>query len=1372
MFGGLQIKGASASKDADDEPAPTPETSFPAAPAAAMSSFGFINAGAPELAPTAAAPEVSSFSFLNPAAPEPVPSSATPASPAAATSGFSFMVQESTTPTIKAAAENPVPTASAGFDFMHLMGTPGVSETTTPAAAVEETAIPTISEETPAAPAVQSGFSFLSTATPAVPLEGSRAVAPPNTIHSRTNSVSSASSALSAPSLPPVPAPNPMPTQTGGLIAGAGVSFGTSSAKPRIKKKKSRASKIGIGANHSDTITTATSPAPAVPTPSVVPDDNKSPRNAALEATNRAEAFMQAKAIDEAKASIKTTSKTTSSAAALSTETVPDYEIRPTESTDEVLTAAKEAAEQAKILQHQQKGKGGGFMGTFFKGFRPSSTSMTSSGSMGNSSKHSVGSQSVGSNSSANAIDRLAKEQQAMKQAMAKRQLEQHREQKQSTISQSVEEDNDDAVVSTSVGSYTPTAPEPMEYKPVTATADAVAKSTISEGSTFAPASIPTQKSAFGFDVPLYGAPQQSVQASVAPTVKLNNTPKDKFEHHQDYFSESVNRAMKRVEDARNLKNGLLEERFVALAKDRFAVREIEQIEELLQASIDEEDYEQADELGQKLDSHKREKSEVESMLANNKKALEKLESESKSLGELVISCFEDLALRLEDLKKTELAGEKKDDNETLTQYASISKQLSAEHERLQQDLKHLERDEQLVGEERKELEDSIKDQTGEIEIQKDEASSKLTEVEQEIEELRKAVQMKQKEAADLRTKMFGFEDSISKVRVKFSRQLTRVDKKEISLKESRNEWEIENEQHKRQNDAHDLQVKTHSDTLLAREELMDILDSELRLSKEFSEIIPTQLGFMEDKSESEGKDGDDEGSLAQLKANVVKCEGAIGVAKKTLKMASMEIQNLQNERGVLEVRIPELETQKKLAAAGRDFKAAGKFSKEIKDATARIKKCEEDLDGDAKIKKAFAEENLRQLDLELLEAKEVADAMEKCSGKKRMEILAKKISQLVKEKVIKCGESRSDEKNVKSVAARVLDGQIMILKGEGFELGSKYGGWGELMKSIDLDDGSQYLVGKVDEIDQEGEGKPGARLTSEERLEKAKELLAKCSVIEGKVLDAAERENFEAAGELQEILDKINAEIEELNITDEECLMLAQADTTVDTAPSEQQNQGREDEEKYGLIDEERFEKAKELMTKQSELEQKVEEAVEKDDFDAAEDLQTSIDHISAELMELNITDEERHLFTAEGGSTDVVPPTQEGAEATEGDSADAVSPAQEDAEAREGDSADVVSPAQEDAEAIKGDSADVVSAAQEDAEATATATATATVTATVTVTVGEEEEEKKDIDEENTSDLDDEKLANGKDSSAEKEDTRDIENEDIQPTLNEEAE
>ncbi|VEU34524.1 unnamed protein product [Pseudo-nitzschia multistriata] len=1290
MFGGLEIKGAS-SPDAGDAPDNTPDTKGPEAgeQPPAVSSFGFMNAGPAAPGPAPAAP-VSSFSFMNsapavapekpqssppgaaagssfsfmnasPAAPEPTPMSPANAAPAAApaASGFSFMASEPTTPkaeppVVESPSEVPpaspamgmatttatttttaTATASSGFDFMNSMAAP--AETMAPpAGAVGDTIIPTIAEEAPAAPPVVSGFSFLSdTAAPPTASEGTDPQQPdlPTAIHTRTNSHNSISSALSTPSLSSAPTPSPaVPAMTtAGGIAGAGITFGTSSSKPRIKKKKLRSQKIGIGASQSDATTTADAPVPT-PAPAPPATEVKSARDEALEATKKAEAFMQSKAMEAAKSAERKPPP-----AATTTESVQNLGLEPSASTDEILAAAQEAAEKAKILQYQQTGKSsGGFMGTFFKGFR-ASPSTVGSAPMANSSKHSVGSSS---NGSASGMDRLAKEQEVAKQAIAQRQLLQ---QQQDAVSKTIKEedqDDDEVVVTTSVAtSVVSTKPEevatpaePIKFTPAT-------PSSASGISSFVPATIPSPfkpSATTSFKpaaAPNYGGIKVgAAPAPAQPKKRTSNTPKDIFEGYQEYFSQAVDTAMKKVEDARNTKKGLLEERFVALAKDRFATRELEQIEELQQVAIEEEDYEQADELGQMLDAHQREKSEVANMLKSNELALERLEAEKTSLGGIISSCFQDLASRLEELKNKELANEKQDDNETLTQYAAISKQLSDEHERLQQDLKHLERDEKLVAEERKELEGSINEQTGEIETEKEEAGTKLKEVEEEIEELRKLVESKQKEAANLRTKMFGFEDSIAKVRVKFARQLNRVNNKEMTVKQNRREWEIENDQYTKQKEAHDLQVESHSNALLVHEELLNTLESELKLSREFSEFTPAQLGFMEEESEAEEKDSSNEGSLAQLKANVVKCEGAVDAAKKSLKATTSAIQNLETERDGLAARIPELETQKKAAAAARDFKSAGKFSKEIKDATSRIQECEQELNGDAKAKKSAAEETLRQLDLDLLEAKKIADAEEKLSGEKRMATLSKKIEQLTKEKKERCGDASSEGNSVKCVGARLLESQIKMLMAEGSELGSKYGGWGDLVTSIGLED----APGGVDSNESEANGGTsetakemvGSKLSEEElqaRLAKAKELIAKSAKLEEMVQEAADRDDYEAAGELQEEVDKINSEIEEMNITDEECELLAQEETLLGPDPP------AKEEEECGLTTEERVAKARELTTKQSELEQQVEAAAEIEDFEKAEEHQTSLDQINSELEELNLTDAERELLAKE---------------------------------------------------------------------------------------------------------------------------------------------
>ena len=1131
MFGGLDIKGTS-SKDAEDDRTEAATS----APTTATSSFGFMNVGAAPEPPTASpAPAASSFSFLNSApAPSQDPELDTTSVPvsAATSSGFSFMMQEPSSgvasgPTadeVASASTVPAPitttntVTSSGFDFIASPTNDGLG-----ADSVVEETTQTIPEEA-VAPVVSSGFSFLS---------GDNNNSAP---------ISSTSSVVSAPSPTPIrksfgleEATTSMTTSTG-LPAGAGITFGTSAKRNVVKKKKMRSSKIGVNSNYNDTSTapplsnttpTAAATPPLTTTPANTAED-KSSRDGAAEATQRAEAFMQSKAIEEAQAKVTTSP-----------------ELQPTASTDDVLEAAKAAADEAIKLQQNKQQNQKGFMGTFFKGFRasPIPTTIATTHKRGDSSHGSLGSSthSYGSNAAASGMDRVTKEQQVMKHAMAERQLQQQQQSKRSYSYNSTDtNDNDDDTkveVTTSAAGY---KPEPIENVAAGGSAT-TGFSFITSNDKLTSESRPSLKQFTPSVPPVYSYPKN---VSLEP--KKRNTPKEIFEDHQEFFAQSVNRAMVQIKDARSEQNMLSENRFLALAKDRLATQQIEQLEQQLQDAIDEEDYEQADQLGQELDGHKREKHEVALMLQNINESLSQLEYCKAQLGETVAHCFENLAVRLKELKEKEAANERKNDDEQFTQFASISKQLSAEKERIQQYSKHLEREEEHVSEERKELEDSIKEQTCEIETQKEEVSKNLEEVESEIDELRKTLDKKVKEAANLRTRKFGFEDSISKVRVKFSRQLSRVDKKEREMKLSRNEWKAEHEQHKRQKEAHDLQVQTHSDTLLSHEELKKTLESELKLSKQFSQIIPTQLRYIEEESQAEQAEIDDEEALAQFQADVVKCEGAASSAKQTLKIATEAIQKLQSEHDNILQRIPELEKHKKAAAAKRDFKAAGKASKEIKEAESRIKNIEDELNGDAEIKKASAEDVLHQLDSDLLKARDIAEEKERLSGEKLMTSLAKIIAQLVVEKKENCSDCSSEENSVKGVGARVLEGQILVLKAEGNDLGRKYGKWEELMENIGLAGGDSSIIeerAKDDSYNLRVEEKServvqDCGLTSEEceeRLAKVKFLLDKINEAEEKVQEAAKREEYDEAAEFQDISDTLQAELTELSVTDEE---------------------------------------------------------------------------------------------------------------------------------------------------------------------------------------------------------------------------------------------
>lgn len=1110
MFGGLEVKADDEKKEGNG--------------AASASAFGFLNAsptGAP--APSADPVAGSGFSFLNPSTPQPEVSEPAPAE--VTSSGFSFLQETPPTTTEPATTVDTENTAAAASGFSFLIPSPDKAPT------------PEDAEVKPPSPALppataNSAFNFLSGASQ----DEEDAEPAPMPSVSITSAASVASSVVSGPSplstAPPnvldiptglsMPTVNATTTSTGppGLPTGAGVTFGTAN-KPVVRKKKSRAQKVGMGLSAVTNSSPPKAPAPT-PAPKKVesPQSSSETRDAAVEAQRRAEEFMNKKSLAETMQ--PTTTKPPTPSLSIPTYDEEPPEVPPSTSTDEEVARAQRAAEEAqKISVAGKEPSRGGFMGTFFKGFGGSSSSINK-GSGHSAPNKAPPSPTLG-------VDNVTKKQQEMKRAAAERQMEMQR--------QSTTDEGDVAaptVETSHVGSY---QPEPIvEPKP--------SPPSMSITSAFKPAEIPTK-------------PAPIVVRELAPTPRKKKTAKQAFEEYQALFAQSAHRAMQQVEAVRSQQKMLTEERFVAIAKQRLSTQQIEQTEVQLQLAVDNEDYELADQLGQVIESHNRERAEVASVLDNIAKALEQLESQKALVVNGVATCFDNLAVHIKDLQENQNSRDRDSDAETLNQFGLISKQLSAEQERLNQDLKLLERDAQQIAEERKEVESAISEQSGAYEKQKDDAKEKLGTVEEEIAELRRQLEAKSKIAAGLRTEVHGLEDSISRVRVKFSRQLSRVDKKEKDAKDSRVDWESEMVAHKRQKEAHDLQVQSHSEALLEHDSLMKIMETELTLCKELAGMVSTKLGFMlSDSKSKEAEDAENEGNLAQLQANVVKCEAACSEAKILFKASKAAVAKLETEHSILTARIPQLEEEKKSAAAKRDFKAASKASKEIKDSTTRLRECEEELAGESAEKLAATEQELARLLTELERTRKIAEKEEKVSGLARMQELAGQIKSLVATQKELCGEASSGDNTVKGVGSFVLESQIKALKDEGEELGSKFGGWSELVKDILFTDGGS-TIDESPAVEVEASPPPPQfiddGLTSEERIAKVRALMKRIEEAEPLLEAAVEREDYDEAARLQEIFENAQSELENMNLTEEESMV---AFNEEEAAPTEAEDE------------------------------------------------------------------------------------------------------------------------------------------------------------------------------------------------------------------------
>ena len=1224
MFGGLEIKGASA-KD-DDKGNDAMGTSTAAAPSA----FSFMNVAPSrgeetpaELAPAA----MSSFAFLNAApvegANEPETTTSTTTG-SAAVSAFDFMqTPASSTPAASEPSQvesSPSPALGmSGFSFLN-PSPPEQDSSGGDAARVLKTLEPLpakdASSETPSAPA-QSAFSFM---TSPAETATANATSAPSASSSSMPSTESVLPDLSQPALTsssPVPPPmtsesptplsaSPLPVQasappsTSAVPAGSGVVFAAppTGVKKVIKKRKGRAQRVGMGATAAPSNLSVPSPAAKPPLPQQLQEDSsENTRDAAAEAAKRAEEFMNQKAMEQAKQQEQQQTQQqppppqrVRSYGSNDSEDIPP--IMPSASTDEVVAAAQKAAVEAQAQMAQKTSSlGGRIMGGIFKGFgggsgHASIGSISSTGSGANAGRRTGSPSATSAMSKAKAAPPLPAPAPIASVPSA----------------------------ATAPKGMTTVQPEAKKFEPPP-TATAAAGTPVCGFQP--PAPTPTLLSSFQATTPPTGIALPASTAAPPPKVQ---TPIDVMNDLLAKFSVSVTNAMSQVSTVRAQRKLLLEERFVALAKERLATQQISQAETQLQTAAEEEDYELADQLGQVIQAHENERAEVTRFLQVIAEKLEQLESTKRVVIGGVASCFETVHTQLVDLKEEQTSQETKDDSEAMKQFSTISKQLSIEHERLQQDLKHLERDESLVAEERKELEDAISEQSGVYEKQRDDTKDQIEQNEAEMEELRKQLKLKQDETARLRSDLYGCEDSISKVRVKFNRQLNRVSKKETSLAENRRDWEFEHAGYERQKEAHELQVQTHSQALIAREKFVRSISSEVNLAEEWTAMVQSQLDFCEDdegdgnsqKGEATNGEGDDgangtsTSSLAQMQATVVKWEAAVSDAKVKLRAATTALENLEREHESLVGRLPELEQTKKEAAAKRDFKAASKASKEIKDFKARLDIVAQELAGDASQRKESAEEELKELDAKLVEAKRAAQEQEQIASKAKMTQLALKLAalhNLVKQrkqhhaqengKVEKDGSGTGDspsggdkqsnestsppQNSVNEIGVQVLEAQIRALTQEGESLGEKFGGWEQLIRehlprdvpSKDNEAGTALeIVPATASADSNNESEvsspakqddeklpsaaPSPAMTKEERVAKVKQLMQRIAEAEQALEDAVSQEDYDRAAELDTVFQDLKNELEAMDLTPEETeLALSDSVATPDAPES-----------------------------------------------------------------------------------------------------------------------------------------------------------------------------------------------------------------------------
>ena len=792
--------------------------------------------------------------------------------------------------------------------------------------------------------------------------------------------------------------------------------------------------------------------------------------------------------------------------------------------------------------------------------------------------------------------ERLQREQEEVQRNMAERQ-----KQRLEILEQQGEPRMDGDVTSSSSSSY---SYQPVDLTNNTTTTTTTFSSSPAKGGPIEVIPVPKPPSATAFSTNTKTAASSFSFLSTPSTIQgvspvsrkvqhNENTPRGRFDKMMESFRTKVELSMEQVKRLRQHKTGLLEERFHAKAKERLAVSKKEQAEAQQMAAVEAEDFDLADRMNTLLDHVESERLEQVRILENIGRALQQLQEQKQSTVAAVTACFVEIQESLHAFAKEQGSQDSNQATDSLKKFEQISKQMSAEHERLQQYWKHLDRDSELVKAERQELEDAISEQAGGFETLRDQARERVKVVEQEMDDLRQELDAKQREVARLRTEAAGHDEAVLKVRVKFSRQLGRVQQKEMTLEDNREEWQTEQTTLRHQKEAHEQLVAQHQEAMLERNSLLDLLHQEVDMAETFQSIVAKEIGFdilgedddddQKTKQREEAGDNTEEGKDEegqQQDAKVVDCEAAVIEAKEVLQATETSLEALEGEQRRIEEKLPQLEELKNSAAAKRDFRAAGKYNKEIKESQSRLQELQTREVVQAQERCQAAHRELEQREAELAQEQAKAAERERQVAMTNMQRLAQHMARLQATLQAVCGGTTSNNNGdaktytIQSVGAHVLEAQMEALRLEGETYGEKYGGWEKLLEEAGL---SETTKEEPNHETANKNGEDTIETSTEEHstdpsqkadaMKRFRELTARLEETNVATEAAVAEEDYEKAAKLDETMQDLLKEIQALGLTDDEMALAlateAPADSSVAPEAEVRADEGPTDETK-----------------------------------------------------------------------------------------------------------------------------------------------------------------------------------------------------------------
>lgn len=355
---------------------------------------------------------------------------------------------------------------------------------------------------------------------------------------------------------------------------------------------------------------------------------------------------------------------------------------------------------------------------------------------------------------------------------------------------------------------------------------------------------------------------------------------------------------------------------------------EISSIEDSLQQTLKNEDFLKADEfenkkkyIYNKIEEHKDE-------IINYKKEIFRMKEKEIYTFRTFLKSYSDLSLSYAKLKS--LASKDIDDyyQKDMSKFKNEQFIVMKLKEKLENLTQNLELKKEEIQQDNDFLEKLVKDQCHDIYEERDELKSKKEIVLNEVEELKRKLEEKLMKVDELNMEIEKRDNDIDAIKSNFKREYQKINNKKAKYDEDISDLIEENEKltqmQRKLLENEENNKKKIEQLLKIKENYAKDMDKYALLSNRLNEQIEKKANDIKKENELNSK-------LVMLRQSYKRTEEMINFNKNEIALLELNIRNYENEISSLDLKVPSLEESKVKHVNSKNYKEAGKVSAELK---------------------------------------------------------------------------------------------------------------------------------------------------------------------------------------------------------------------------------------------------------------------------------------------------------------------------------------------------------------------------------------------------------------------------------------------------------